>query len=156
MPYLLLGICLEITSHLSIVIDMKSSIDRKIQQAVDDPTAMRAIVKEGLEIEWFDDLAKLFGTSGVSFGAIVGIDPRTLTRRRKEGKLTPRESNALYHLAVLYEHALDVLGDSETVRNWFNTPEPDFSEMSPLALLDTAPGMKEVDHLLGRIEHGVF
>lgn len=135
---------------------MKSSFDRKIQQAVDDPTAMRAIVKEGLEIEWFDDLAKLFGTSGAAFGTIVGIDPRTLTRRRREGRLTPRESNALYHLAVLYEHALDVLGDPETVRNWFNTPEPDFFEMSPLALLDTAPGMKEVDHLLGRIEHGVF
>jgi putative toxin-antitoxin system antitoxin component (TIGR02293 family) len=137
-------------------LDMKSSFDRKIQEAVDDPTAMRAIVKEGLEIEWFDDLAKLFGTSGASFGTIVGIDPRTLTRRRREGRLTPRESNALYHLAVLYEHALDVLGDPETVRNWLNTPEPDFSEMSPLALLDTAPGMKEVDHLLGRIEHGVF
>jgi hypothetical protein len=57
---------------------------------------------------------------------------------------------------VLYEHALDVLGDAETVRNWFNTPEPDFSDMSPLAPLDTAPRIKEVDHLLGRIEHGVL
>jgi putative toxin-antitoxin system antitoxin component (TIGR02293 family) len=135
---------------------MKSSFDRRIQKAVDDPAAMRAIVREGLEIGWFDDLAKRFGASGTAFAAIVGIDPRTLTRRRREGKLTPKESNALYHLAVLYEHALDVLGDPETVRNWFNSPEPDFSEMSPLALLDTAPGLKEVDHLLGRIEHGVF
>ena len=30
------------------------------------------------------------------------------------------------------------------------------SEMSPLALLDTAAGLKEVDQLLGRIEHGDF
>ena len=135
---------------------MKTGFDLKIQEAVDDPNAMRAIVKEGLEIGWFDDLAKLFGASGTAFAAIVGIDPRTLTRRRREGRLTLRESNALYHLAVLYEHALDVLGDSDSVRNWFNTPEPDFSGMSPLALLDTAPGIKEVDHLLGRIEHGVF
>ena len=135
---------------------MKSSFDQKIQKAVDDPAAMRVLVKEGLEIAWFDDLARRFGASGAVFSTIVGIDPRTLTRRRREGKLTPRESNALYHLAVLYEHALDVLGDPDTVRNWFNTPEPDFCEMNPLALLDTAPGMKEVDHLLGRIEHGVF
>ena len=105
---------------------------------------------------WFDDLAKRFGASGTAFATIVGIDPRTLTRRRREGRLTAKESSALYHLAVLYEHALDVLGDPETVRNWFNSPEPDFSEMSPLALLDTAPGLKEVDQLLGRIEHGVF
>jgi putative toxin-antitoxin system antitoxin component (TIGR02293 family) len=135
---------------------MKSGFDRAIQKAVDNPAAMRAVVRQGLEIGWFDHLAKLFGVSGTAFATIVGIDPRTLTRRRREGKLTPRESNALYHLAVLYEHALDVLGDPETVRSWFNTPEPDFADMSPLARLDTAPGIKEVDHLLGRIEHGVF
>ena len=124
---------LILCSHLSIVPTMNTSFDRKIQKAVDDPLAMRCGVKEGLEIGWFDHLAKLFGASGAVFAAIVGIDPRTLTRRRREGKLTPRESNALYHLAVLYEHALDVLGDPDTVRNWFNTPEPDFSDMSPLA-----------------------
>src|ERR1700730_442431 len=135
---------------------MKSSFDRIVQKAVENPIAMRKVVQQGLDIRWFDDLAKLFGTSATAFATVVGIDPRTLTRRRREGKLTSRESSALYHLAVLYEHALDVLGDAETVRNWFNTPEPDFSDMSPLALLDTAPGMKEVDHLLGRIEHGVF
>jgi putative toxin-antitoxin system antitoxin component (TIGR02293 family) len=135
---------------------MRISFERQIQKALDDPALMRAAVKEGFEIGWFDHLAKLFGASGTVFATIVGIESRTLTRRRREGKLTQRESNALYHLAVLYEHALDVLGDAETVRNWFNTPEPDFADVSPLALLDTAPGIKEVDQLLGRIEHGVF
>jgi len=28
--------------------------------------------------------------------------------------------------------------------------------MKPFELLDTAPGIQEVDQLLGRIEHGVF
>ena len=135
---------------------MKMTFDQEVQKAVDDPAAMREAVKEGLSIDWFDRLAELFGTSATGFANIVGIDTRTLTRRRREGKLTPKESSALYHLAVLYEHAMDVLGDRETVRNWFNTPEPDFSDMRPLELLDTAPGIKEVHHLLGRIEHGVF
>jgi putative toxin-antitoxin system antitoxin component (TIGR02293 family) len=62
----------------------------------------------------------------------------------------------LYNLAVLYEHALDVLGDPEIVRQWLNTPAPAFADMKPLELLDTTPGIKEVDNLLGRIEHGVF
>jgi uncharacterized protein (DUF2384 family) len=34
--------------------------------------------------------------------------------------------------------------------------EPDFADMKPFELLDTAPGIQEVDQLLGRIEHGVF
>jgi putative toxin-antitoxin system antitoxin component (TIGR02293 family) len=73
---------------------------------------------------------------------------------RKQSRLTHRESNVLYHLAVLYEHALAVLGDTESVRHWFNTQEDDFSGMKPIELLDTASGIKEVDQLLGRIEHG--
>jgi uncharacterized protein (DUF2384 family) len=47
-------------------------------------------------------------------------------------------------------------GDTESVRHWFNTEEVDFSGMKPIELLDTASGIKEVDQLLGRIEHGVF
>jgi putative toxin-antitoxin system antitoxin component (TIGR02293 family) len=135
---------------------MKTASNQEVQIAVDDPATMRQAIKEGLDITWFNRLAELFGTPATTFATIVGMDPRTLSRRRRQGKLTPRESNALYHLAVLYEHALDVLGDPQTVRNWFNSPEPDFSDMHPIELLDTAPGIKEVDHLLGRIEQGVF
>ena len=135
---------------------MTTRFDQKVQQIVHDPSIIRKAVKAGLDINWFNRLAELFGASGTAFAHIVGIDTRTLTRRRREGKLTPRESNVLYNLAVLYEHALDVLGDPEIVRQWLNTPAPAFADMKPLELLDTTPGIKEVDNLLGRIEHGVF
>jgi putative toxin-antitoxin system antitoxin component (TIGR02293 family) len=135
---------------------MAAKFDQKVQSIVSDPSIIRKAVKAGLDITWFDRLAELFGASGTAFANIVGIDPRTLTRRRREGKLTPRESNALYNLAVLYDHALDVLGNAEIVREWFNTPAPAFADMKPFELLDTTPGIKEVDNLLGRIEHGVF
>jgi putative toxin-antitoxin system antitoxin component (TIGR02293 family) len=114
------------------------------------------ITLSGLPIRWLEQLAPLFGVSVTAFAGVVGIDSRTLSRRRKQGRLTDRESNAFYHLAVLYEHALAVLGDTESVRHWFNTEEDDFSGMKPIKLLDTASGIKEVDQLLGRIEHGVF
>src|SRR5215471_6195710 len=126
---------------------MDTTFDQELQRVVNDPSTIRQAVKEGLDITWFDHIAQLFGASGTAFANIVGIDSRTLTRRRKEGKLTPRESNALYNLAVLYEHALDVLGDPETVRAWFSTPAPAFAEIRPLELLDTSPGIKEVDNL---------
>jgi putative toxin-antitoxin system antitoxin component (TIGR02293 family) len=135
---------------------MSTTFEGKVQRIVHDPAIIRKAVKAGLGITWFDRLAELFGASGTVFAHIVGIDTRTLTRRRREGKLTPRESNALYNLAVLYEHALDVLGDPEIVREWLSTPAPAFADMKPLELLDTTPGIKEVDDLLGRIEHGVF
>jgi len=135
---------------------MKAAFDQKLREAVHDPGTVREAVREGLDLRWFDRLTALFGTTATAFAAIVGIDARTLSRRRREGKLTTKESNALYHLLVLYEHALDVLGDAEMVRSWFHTPSPAFADLMPLKLLDTTPGIKEVDNLLGRIEHGVF
>jgi putative toxin-antitoxin system antitoxin component (TIGR02293 family) len=135
---------------------MPIAFDREIERAVNNPSKMRDRIKEGLTIDWLNRLAKLFGISPTAFANIVGIDTRTLTRRRREGKLTAKESSSLYHLAVLYEHAFDVLGDTETVQDWFSSPEPDFAGMKPVDLLDTAPGIKEVHQLLGRIEHGVF
>jgi putative toxin-antitoxin system antitoxin component (TIGR02293 family) len=132
------------------------SLEVAVEQAVQDPASIRQAIKDGLPIGWFDHLAGLFGANALTFADIVGIDSRTLTRRRHEGRLNPRESNALYHLAALYAHARDVLGDAETVREWFRTPEPDFADVRPIELIDTAPGIKEVDQLLGRIEHGVF
>ena len=135
---------------------MSISFELQVQQAVENPELFRPAVKEGLDIVWFDRLAELFGAAAGEFAEVVGIDPRTLTRRRNEGKLTTRESSSLYHLLVLYVHALDVLGGPEAVRNWLHAPEADFADMKPFELLDTAPGIQEVDQLLGRIEHGVF
>ena len=135
---------------------MSISFELQVQQAVENPDLFRSAVKEGLDIVWFDRVAELFGAAAGEFAEVVGIDPRTLTRRRNDGKLTTRESSSLYHLAVLYVHALDVLGSPEAVRSWLHAPEPDFADMKPFELLDTAPGIQEVDQLLGRIEHGVF
>jgi putative toxin-antitoxin system antitoxin component (TIGR02293 family) len=135
---------------------MSTRFEETVQRAVESPETVRQQIRSGLPIKWLEQLAPFFGVSVTAFADIVGIDSRTLSRRRKEGRLTHRESNALYHLAVLYQHALAVLGDTESVRHWFNTEEDDFSGMKPIELLDTASGVKEVDQLLGRIEHGVF
>jgi putative toxin-antitoxin system antitoxin component (TIGR02293 family) len=135
---------------------MSIAFDQRVQKAVDFPATIREAVKEGLDFAWFDHLAALYDASGTAFARIVGIDTRTLSRRRREGKLTARESSSLYNLAVLYEHALEVLGDSEIVRLWFNTAAPAFAGLTPLELIDSAPGIKEVDNLLVRIEQGVF
>ena len=150
------GICLDRGKQLSYPPGVDVTFDQEFQRAVDDPRAMRELVKQGLTLDWFSRLAALFGIPASAFAALVGMDARTLSRRRREGKLTAKESNALYNLLVLYGHALDVLGDPEMVRNWFSTPAPALGDVPPRELLDTTPGIKEIDRLLGRIEHGVF
>ena len=135
---------------------MSTSFEETVQKAVESPETVRKKIRSGLPIKWLERLAPLFGVSVTALAEIIGIDSRTLTRRRKGGKLTHRESNAIYPLALLYMHGLQVFEDPEAVRKWFNAEEDDFSGMKPIELLDTASGIEEVDQLLGRIEHGVF
>jgi uncharacterized protein (DUF2384 family) len=49
-----------------------------------------------------------------------------------------------------------VLEDPEAVRRWMSQPKRALGGITPLRCCDTDVGAREVEALLGRIEHGVF
>ena len=46
-------------------------------------------------------------------------------------------------------------GDYQGAREWLETPIPALANQRPLDLARTEPGAREVEDLIGRIEHGV-
>ena len=90
------------------------------------------------------------------FAKIINIAPRTLSRRKQEGKLHTDESERLYRIAVLLERATEVLESKATAVHWLKSPKRALGGQSPLDFADTEVGIEEVKELLGRIEHGVF
>ena len=98
--------------------------------------------------------------SGVSLSevaSIIGIPPRTLARRRSSGRLTSDESEKLLRLSSVYEQAMDLFeGDIESARKWLTTPKKALENHSPLEYSRTELGAREVENLIGRLEHGVF
>jgi putative toxin-antitoxin system antitoxin component (TIGR02293 family) len=52
--------------------------------------------------------------------------------------------------------AREVLGEEEKARQWLRTPNRALAGQTPLSRLDTNLGAREVEEILGRIEHGVF
>jgi len=87
----------------------------------------------------------------------IGISPRTLTRRKKENKLTASESDRLVSLSRLLMLAIDLFaGNSEKAFRWFVTPSPALGNISPIEMAGTETGAREVENLIGRLEHGVF
>lgn len=52
--------------------------------------------------------------------------------------------------------AAEVLGGREQAERWLHTPNRALSGQMPLELLDTDLGSRQVEEILGRIEHGVF
>ena len=87
----------------------------------------------------------------------VGISPRTLTRRKKNSKLKAWESDRLVSISRLLTAALELFeGDAEKTARWFNQPNRALGDVAPLEMAATETGAREVENLIGRLEHGVF
>ena len=115
--------------------------------------AVRDALSRGLNRTAFDRLKLITDLSSDQLGRTVRIPQRTLSRRTR---FKPDESERILRVASVFQKALEVLGEVNTVRRWFTTPKRALGGHSPLDFCDTEPGAQEVDYLLGRIEHGVF
>lgn len=99
----------------------------------------------------------LSGISLPEIASMIGIPPRTLARRKASGRLTSDESEKLLRLSSVFEDALDLFeGDQAKACQWLMTPKKALENQTPLAYSRTELGAREVENLIGRLEHGVF
>jgi putative toxin-antitoxin system antitoxin component (TIGR02293 family) len=108
----------------------------------------------------FHALLAFESRSGISLpeiASIIGIPPRTLARRKASGRLTSNESEKLLRLSSVFEQAVDLFeGDEAAARQWLTAPKKALENQSPIAYSRTELGAREVENLIGRLEHGVF
>lgn len=108
----------------------------------------------------FDTLQTFQSNSGidvVALASLIGIPDRTLARRRTAGRLTPEESERLLRISNIFEKAVELFeGDAEAAIQWLTSPKKALNGQQPLQYSRTEPGAREVENLIGRVEHGVF
>jgi putative toxin-antitoxin system antitoxin component (TIGR02293 family) len=108
----------------------------------------------------FKTLHVLESRSGLTLSrlaSVIGIPERTLARRKASGKLTPEESGRLLRISAVFEDAVDLFeGDVRAAVNWLTTPRKALGDRPPLSYARTEPGAREVENLIGRLEHGIF
>lgn len=108
----------------------------------------------------FDTLEKVRRETGLPLERLassIGVSPRTLSRRKKEKKLTAAESDRLVSVSRLLTQAVELFeGDKEKAFRWFVQPNRALGNLSPLDMAATETGTREVENLIGRLEHGVF
>ena len=121
-----------------------------------NPLGLARAIREGLPVAAFFDLQNQLGLTTAGLGAVLALPARTLQRRREEGRLSKEESDRLMRLRRVYDEARRLLGNGPAAAEWFKEPQIALAGSSPLELCDTEPGAREVERLLGRIEHGVF
>ena len=108
----------------------------------------------------YDAVVRLHKASGLPVGSIaqlVRIPQRTMMRRKANGRLRPEESERLLRVSRVFEKALELFeGDADRARQWLTTPKKELDNVPPLQLARTEIGAREVEDLIGRLEHGVF
>ena len=114
-------------------------------------------VEAGLPYRAIEKLHKASGLPVTAITDLLNIPQRTLARRRSTGKLSPDESERLLRIATIFEKALDLFeGDVASARGWLLTPKKALAGQTPFHFARTELGAREVEALIGRLEHGFF
>ncbi len=122
-----------------------------------ETSGLLGALDDGLPFAAFERLHRTAGLSASELAEAVAISARTLVRRKREGRLTPAESDRLVRVARILARAVDVYdGDLERAVSWLASPIAALGGKRPLDLLPTEVGSREVESVLGRLEHGVF
>lgn len=114
-------------------------------------------VERGFAFSTLERMRRETGLPMERLAVSIGISPRTLTRRRKTKKLSGAESDRLVSISRLLTAAVELFeGNAEKAYSWFVQPNRAFGNISPLEMASTEIGAREVENLIGRLEHGVF
>ncbi|MGE9269060.1 MAG: type II RES/Xre toxin-antitoxin system antitoxin [Verrucomicrobiales bacterium] len=113
-------------------------------------------LRQGLPLAEFRTLQELLDIPEEELGRLLGISPATLNRRKKARRFAMPESERIVRFARLFGLAMDVFEAEEAAREWLKTSNPGTANEAPLSYADTEFGAREVENLLGRIDHGIF
>ena len=115
---------------------------------------LRETVKAGLPYASLEALIGKFGLAREEAAAALHLPQRTIARRKKEQKLQADESDRLLRLARVGAQAAATLGSEEKAIQWLRRPNRALGNRAPLDLIDSDIGTRQVEEVLGRIEHG--
>ena len=97
------------------------------------------------------------GLAEEQVGKAIALKPSALAKRRADGRFTVDESDRLVRLGRLWAAALELHeGDEAAARRWMTGGKAALGGGTPLELARTEVGAREVEQLIGRLEHGVF
>jgi putative toxin-antitoxin system antitoxin component (TIGR02293 family) len=119
--------------------------------------ALAELIREGIPVKALFLLAERLDLRQAEISEKIGIPQRTLTRRiTQDSRLTPAESDRTVRLAQVYANAAETLGSGDKAAAWLKTPNRALRGERPLDQMDTDPGVREVEDILGRISYGVY
>ena len=113
-------------------------------------------LKAGLPVQEIEELRHLLDLTMDRLVPMLGLSKATFHRRKIAGRLDPAESDRVVRFARLLGTAVEVMESLENARLWLSSPQIGLGGAVPLEFAGTEVGAREVEDLLGRIDHGVY
>ena len=124
-------------------------------KALDTPGLLRRI-ERGLSYKAWERFSRNTELSKADLMSLVQIPPRTLTRRKEKGRLEPDESDRLVRATRVFAKAILLFeGDATRARRWFTSSQLALGGARPIDYAVSDVGAREVEALIGRLEHGI-
>lgn len=123
----------------------------------DDVNRLLRKIEAGLAISALQRFQKRTGLPMARVAKLIRIAPRTLSRRREEGRLSPEESDRLIRVSRVVAGAANLFGGNVASGvNWLSKPLRAFGGSIPLEVIETNAGAYEVERVMLQLEHGIF
>lgn len=136
-------------------LEYKSSLKTKVRNL-----SLKQQLKEicnGLPFKHFEDIKGLLKVqSDGELCKIIGINPRTLSRRKQDKRFNKEESDRILRVLRVFNLAVQILATKENAINWLKSPQFALDNMLPIDLLDTELGSHGIEDLLYQIKYGIF
>lgn len=115
------------------------------------------VVEQGLPMRDLVEFGRASGFTTDELAKLVHIPPRTYARRvAAKARLDIPEGERAVRIMRLYDLAKALFGTHENTRKWMNTQLPALDWKTPLQMARTEPGAREVENVIGAIEHGIY
>jgi putative toxin-antitoxin system antitoxin component (TIGR02293 family) len=125
-------------------------------EQVHDNHAMVRRVEEGLPVAEVVKFGKQAGFTNDELAKLINIPTRTYARRiADKGRLKIAEGERATRLMRVFDRAKQLFITDENTRGWFNAKLIVLGGKTPLEYAQTEPGAREIENIIGRIEHGI-
>ncbi len=132
-------------------------ISRILNSTITSYSDCDSIIREGIPWESVSSIKVELHLTDEELAGILDMNPRTLSRLRCSKKsLSTSAGDRLFRLIRIYALAREVFENKDGARDWLHKPQVGLGSRIPLDFIRTEAGAREVEDLLGRIEHGVI
>ena len=114
-------------------------------------------IRLGVPYSLFSLIKSISPFSETQWANFLDVSTKSLTRYKQTlKKFKPSHSEKILSLAEIINLGLDVFGDMDSLKRWFETPNYALGSSSPLELLANSYGRELVTAELTRINYGIL